>query len=108
MAADALSPAQLKLLVEIATPLRYEYTGCGYFLTVTDESFPEERRTLCEPAVVGVNGDVRAGFIVFLGRKELTLECHTWGSVDVPEDFRELAVAISAPQTHVVNIEDAT
>ena len=108
MAEGVLSPAQLDVLVEIDKPLRYEYTGCGYFLTVAHASFPNHRCTLSEPAVVGTAGEVRAGFVLFLGENELTLECHTWGAVDVPEDFRDRPIEISTPPINVVDLRDAT
>ncbi len=108
MAANVLSPAHLELLAQIQAPSRYEYTGSGYYLAVSHPSLPDDRCTLCEPAVIGTAGDVRAGFVVFLAEKELTLECHTWGAVDVPEDFRDRSVEISTPPVHVVDLRNAT
>jgi hypothetical protein len=108
MAEGVLSAAQLKILAQMDEPLRYEHTGCGYFLTVAHASFPDHRCTLSEPAVVGTAGEVQAGFIVFLGENELTLECHTWGAVDVPEDFRDRSVEISTRPINVVDLRDAT
>jgi hypothetical protein len=40
---------------------------------------------------------------VFLGNGKLTLECHTWGAVDVPADFRDRDVLISTPPITMVN-----
>ena len=97
MAEGTLSEAQLISLDEIGLPLSYEYTGCGYFLTVVHSSLPTEKKTLSIPPVVGKAGNIQAGFVVFLGNQELTLECHTWGEVDVPENFRDLDVAIETP-----------
>ena len=75
---------------------RYEYSGCGYFLTVKHPQLPSGRRSLSDPLVAGSAGQVQAGFVVYLGDCELTLECHTWGEFDVPEDFRDLPVEISS------------
>jgi hypothetical protein len=108
MAEGVLSPAQLELLAQLAEPLRYEYTGCGYFLTVAHASLLSHRCTLSQPAVVGTAGEVQAGFVVFLAENELTLECHTWGALDVPEDFRDRSVEISALPINVVDLRDAT
>ena len=85
-------------------PERYEYTGSGYFLTVKHPGLPADRRTLSDPFVVGIAGDVRAGFVVFLGDGELTLECHTWGELDVPADFRQRQVNVSTAPTNVVDL----
>jgi len=46
--------------------------------------------------------------VVFLGEGALTLECHTWGAVDVPGDFRELNVSVSTPPTNFVDLRSAT
>jgi hypothetical protein len=108
MANGVLSPAQLELLAQIDEPLRYEYTGCGYFITVAHAALPNHRCTLSEPAVVGTARDVQAGFVVFLGENELTLECHPWGALDVPEDFRDRSVEVSTPVVNVVDLRDAT
>ena len=95
--ADAVVPEPLLLRLLAASKAdRYEYTGSGYFLTVKDRALPLERRALSEPSVVGVAGEIQAGFVVYLGDGEFTLECHTWGAVDVPENFRELSVNVIA------------
>jgi hypothetical protein len=96
MADGVLSDEQLRALGEIECATGYEYTGCGYFLQVHLPSLPVARRTLSTPGVVGRAGDVQAGFLVFLGEQALTLECHTWGQVDVPPDFRDRDVSIAA------------
>jgi hypothetical protein len=85
MAKDVLSDRQMNLLCDAERLDSYEYTGCGYFLSVKHPSLPAEPRTLSEPAVVGKFGDIQAGFVVFLGYGELTLERHTLGPVDVPD-----------------------
>jgi hypothetical protein len=108
MAKDVLSDRQMKLLCDAERLDSYENTGCGYFLSVKHPSLPAEPRTLSEPAVVGKFGDIQAGFVVFLGYGELTLECHTWGPVDVPEDFREREVVIITPSVNFVDLRGAT
>src|SRR5262245_49237753 len=84
LANGALTEAQLAIVEQLTEPLRYEYTGSGYFLTLRDLSLPVAAKTLSFPVVVGESGEVTCGFVVFLGDHELTLECHTWGAVDVP------------------------
>ena len=108
MAKGVLSDRQMQFLCDAERLESYEYTGCGYFLSVKHPSLPAEPRTLSEPAVVGKVGDIQAGFVVFLGYGELTLECHTWGPVDVPEDFREREVVIGAPPDNFVDLRGAT
>jgi hypothetical protein len=108
MASTALSESQMQLLCEAARPDSYEYTGSGYFISLRHPSFPIPPRTLSDPPVVGNAGEIQAGFVVFLGDGELTLECHTWGAVDVPADFRDRAVVISTPSVNFVDLRDAT
>ena len=97
LASGILSDDQLEGLKRLKAPARYEYTGCGYFLTVVDPELPAERRTLSLPPIIGTADDVVSGFIVFLGEHELILECHAWGTVDVPDDFRQRDVLIQEP-----------
>jgi hypothetical protein len=104
---DAVPPAQMRLIREFSGPIKYRYSGSGYFLTISDPSLPVERSTHSVPAAVGTSGEVQCGF-AFLGSHELTLECHTWGPVDVPADFRDQAVRISTPHVRVVGHPDAT
>jgi hypothetical protein len=97
LASGVLSDEQLIALKRLKAPARYEYTGCGYFLTVADPELPAERLTLSVPPIIGTVDDVVSGFIVFLGKHELTLECHTWGVVDVPDNFRQRDVLVQEP-----------
>ncbi|AHX16213.1 hypothetical protein CH75_06925 [Dyella jiangningensis] len=97
LAAGILSDEQIEGLKSLKVPARFEYTGCGYFLTVADPELPAERLTLSVPPIIGTADDVVSGFVVFLGEHEPTLECHTWGVVDVPDDFRQRDVLVQQP-----------
>ena len=81
-------------MLDHGTLVSYEYTGSGYYLAVGHSSVPSDRFVCHQPIVLGTSGDVQFGFVVFLENGELTLECHTWGPVDVPDDFREQKVEI--------------
>ena len=91
---DVFGPEQLAAIIAFDGEAICEYTGCGYFLTVRHPMLPEKRSTLDRPIVMGEAGDVTCGFLVFLGGGELMLECHTWDTVDVPENFRDLEVRV--------------
>lgn len=99
LARDALTPEQLSRLEEIPAASAYEYTGCGYFLTLADPCLPAEEAILMYPDVAGEHGDVTCGFVVFLGAHELVLECHPWDFSDVPEHIRDLPVRVFARPT---------
>ena len=75
----------------------YEYSGCGYFLTVRHPSLPARRVVCSDPIVVGRFGDVQGGYIAFIENGELVLECYTAGAADVPADFRDRHVTIEQP-----------
>lgn len=108
MAEAVLPPALLDVVLAAQTLDRVEYTGSGYFLTVKHADLPSERRSLSDPPVAGVAGDIQAGFVVYLGDRELTLECHTWGAVDVPQDFRDMDVDVQTPPVNYVELRDET
>jgi hypothetical protein len=107
LARHVLTREQIELVSSVPEAARYSYTGCGYFLTVSHPALPEQRATLSAPAVVGTAGEITSGFVVFLGNHQLTLECHTWGAIDVPENFRDMAVSISTPPSNVVDARSA-
>ena len=108
MAASVLPESLLAAVLSASAADRYEYTGSGYFLTVKHPKLPSERRSLSEPPVAGVAGDIQAGFVVYLGDGELTLECHTWGAVNVPEQFRDMAVEVHTPPANYVDLRSET
>ena len=101
-----LSVAWLGKLEAEATLVSYEYSGGGYFLTVAHPMLPAERFVYSEPPVLGTAGDAQAGFLVFIERGELMLECHAWGNSGVPPEFRDknvqvaLGEGINAVRTH--------
>lgn len=102
LATNVVAPELLEALDRLPEATRYEYTGCGYFLTLSHPQLPEGRQTLSTPSVVGHADDIQCGFVVFLGEHELTLECHTWGEIDVPADFRERDVRVSVSDDAVI------
>ena len=97
MACDLMSESLLDAVLAIEAIDRYEYTGSGYYLTVSHPDLPSQGSCLGDPPVAGVVGEIQSGFVVHLGNNELTLECHTWGPVDVPENFRDLDVEVISP-----------
>jgi hypothetical protein len=84
-----LSAKQIALLKCYAGPVQCEYTGFGYFLTVSHDQLPAARATISTPTVIGEYAGERYGFVVLLGDFELTLECHGFGSNAVAEGFRD-------------------
>lgn len=72
----------------------FEYTGCGYFLTVAHPELPRRRLVCTRPEIIAEAKGVKAGFIVFIEDGELTLECHNAEDKDVLPGYRELEVVV--------------
>jgi len=70
------------------------FTGVGYFLTLRHSELPDARTVLSDPSISGKVGDLLTGFIAFVENNELTLECFSYGDDTVPENYRELDIAI--------------
>ena len=92
----ALGKDSVDALIYEAEFVSYDYSGCGYFLSVTHPSLPQDRFVYSSPLVLGRAGGVESGFLIFVENGELTLECCTLGEIEVPEDFRDRNVHISA------------
>jgi|SRR5580765_130331 len=97
LTSGVLSPDQLGDIVENGTFVSYEYTGWGYFFSVSHSNLPSDRVTCSQPIVIGSVNGIECGFVVFIENGELTLECYTSGSGDiaVTEDFRTRNVQIN-------------
>jgi hypothetical protein len=102
MLGPELTAAWLEEIVTSAKLVSYNYSGSGYFLTVTHSVLPQERSVFSDRPVVGNAGDIQVGFVAFVQDRELMLECHTWGAIDVPSVFRDLEVKVSILGDHEV------
>ena len=100
----SLDDSQLKSLAAFTGSAEYEYTGSGYYLTLRMPTLPDVRETLSHPLVVGKADGIECGFVVFLERDKLTFECHTWGVINVPDDFRERNVVLSTPKVNYIDL----
>jgi hypothetical protein len=88
-------PAETLLLIEnFAGPIEYEYSGCGYFLTIRDQALPAERSVYSDPTVCGRADGIDCGFVAFISEHKLVLECHPW-SEDIPPAYRDRDVVVS-------------
>jgi len=96
LASRVLTREQVDAVIREATLVEYEYTGCGYFLTITHPCLPMARSVCNTPKLSGSADGIFSGFIIFIENGHLTIECHSWGDVDVPEWFRERNVQVAA------------
>lgn len=87
--ANKLSSVTLTDIFQNAKFVGYEYIGSGYYLTVRHPNLPKNRIVCSKPILIGEAENIECGFIVFLENNELTIECHSWGELEIPENFRE-------------------
>lgn len=104
LAEGILSSEQLHAIAAAGQPVRYEHTGCGYFVTVAHASLPTEPQTLSEPYVAGHIEETECGFVAFLGQGELVLECHQVCGPDIPENVRDLPVKVGLDPSNAVDL----
>src|SRR5215212_6090184 len=84
-ASSVLSAQQLESVIREGRLVEYDYTGCGYFLTIEHPDLPIARIVCDTPKLTGIADGIISGFVIFIEDGQLTIECHSWGDVDVPE-----------------------
>jgi hypothetical protein len=93
MLSDMFSKEELNSILQ--SPITgYDYTGAGYFLELTNDLLPKDRKTISEPTLFGRADNYEVGFLVLIENSKLTLECHSWGEENPPETVREKSIAI--------------
>jgi hypothetical protein len=97
LAMPRLGSALVETVLKDSEFVALEYTGVGYFLTVRHPLLPMERAVFEEPTVVGRVEGHEGGYLVFVEKRELMLECYSTGAVEVPPDFRERRVRLGTP-----------
>jgi hypothetical protein len=80
-----LSPEQCEAALDEGRIVSYEQTGSGYFLCLSHPSLPQARTVCHRPIVTGHHGNEDCGFVIFIEKGQLVLECHTWGEVDLSD-----------------------
>jgi hypothetical protein len=106
LVSDVLSSDKLNIVINNGEVFGYEYTGSGYFLGIQHSLLPKERIVCSEPIVIGEADDITCGFVVFIEDNQLTIESHSWGELNVPEDFREKNVQVRVADIGEVKVID--
>ena len=96
LAKDVLSAEIINKVVSHAGASEYEYTGGGYYLSISEDWIPDVKLTVINPVVIGTYQNIMNGFIVHIGNHRFTLECHDWSEVPTPVNFRDFNVDIEA------------
>ena len=94
LVSNQVSSEKLTDIIQNAEFVGYEYTGSGYYLTVRHPNLPKDRIVCSKPIIVGESENIQCGFVVFLENNELTIECHSWGELEIPENFREKSIQL--------------
>ena len=94
LVSSVFSTEKLSRIIRESKLIGYEYTGSGYFLKISHSLLPNES-IVCElPIVIGEADGITCGFIIYIDNHQLTIECHSWGELNVTEDFRDKDVQI--------------
>ena len=96
LGSDVLSPRQIDDVINRGEFIGYDYTGSGYFLSIHHPGLPKGRTVCDKPILMGEADGIVCGFIVFIEDGRLTIECDSWGEIEVPEDFRSKTVEIKS------------
>ena len=79
---------------------RTEYTGYGFYVSVSHPDIGKSRRVFSgTPELHGRVGQHDAGFVAFLEDDRLTLETFPWDGEALPETFRDSDVRLTHHQT---------
>ncbi len=84
----------------------YDYTGAGYFLELTNDILPIDRKTISGPTLFGRADNFEVGFLIFIENSKLTLECHSWGEENPPETIREKSISIEIIELNNKKLEN--
>jgi len=77
----------------------YDYTGAGYFLELSSDLLPKDRKTISEPTLFGRSDNFEVGFLIFIENSKMILECHSWGEENPPETIREKTILIEIKES---------
>ncbi|WP_139163971.1 hypothetical protein [Desulfoluna spongiiphila] len=78
-------------------PKRIEckFTGAGYYLDIYHKDLPLDRIVCDKPIVTGKYQGIEVGFIIFIEKGTLCLECYNYGSKGVPPEIRHGIVEVA-------------
>lgn len=93
---DEKFPAgNVKQIISEAAISNYEFTGAGYLLELTHDGINLENELIYIPVIKGHHGSLCVGFTLFTEKNTITMDCYSWDLSRLPENFRELPVALT-------------
>jgi hypothetical protein len=88
------SDLEIESLISTSTFSGYDFTGAGYFLQLSNDLFPEKRKVISDPILIGKADDFQVGFVLYLEDNSLTIECHSWSEKNPPENIRMMDIQL--------------
>jgi hypothetical protein len=92
---DRFTRAEWQALLSSYEVISYKFTAAGYFLSITSDKIRLEKETIYQPLIIGKVNKLEVGFLLFAEGSNLTIECHSWGDSNLPDDIRELDINIT-------------
>jgi hypothetical protein len=90
----SVGPEEAKNILDSSTLVSLEHTGTGYFLRASHSALPIEQAVCHDPTLIGRHGDDELQFVLFLGNRELTLDCNVASGATLPADIRDRRIVI--------------
>lgn len=91
-----LSSEEINSIVCGGQLVRCQYTGGSYLLEISHPQLPKEKIVCSKPVVIGQADDIVCRFMIVIEKSRLTIECHSWGELNVTESLRYKQVQVEA------------
>ncbi len=75
-------------LILTSTITGYDFTGVGYFLEISSDLLPKERKVISGPIIIGKANGIEVSFVLFLEKNTLCIECFSFGEKNLPKNIR--------------------
>ena len=83
-----LSDPEIEFLISTSSITGYNFTGVGYFLEISNDRLPIERKVISEPIIIGKTNGTEVSFVLFIENNTLTFECLSNSDKILPENIR--------------------
>jgi hypothetical protein len=95
LCSDALSNSILYNALNNPDKIECKFTGAGYYLDIYHNDLPVDRIVCDKPIVIGKYQGIDVGFVVFIEKGILCLECYNYGNKGVPPEIRHGTVELA-------------
>jgi hypothetical protein len=84
------SQPEIEDLIMTGSITGFDFTGVGYFLEISSNLLPKERKVISNPIILGKTNKIEVGFVLFIENNTLLIECFSLGVNNLPENIRTL------------------